>query len=91
MSAFTPSLPNMKIEALTDKLPSDHCLICGADPAMVGLFKPDEPLKWGAATGKTRIIRYCLCSKCHTKPDTPERAEKIIRVELAGGGLNHAE
>jgi len=70
--------------------PGDHCLICGAAPTIIGIFKPDEPLKWGAATGKTRLISYCLCSKCHGQSETPEKAEKIIRAELAGGVI-HAE
>ncbi|OGP59973.1 MAG: hypothetical protein A2V65_01590 [Deltaproteobacteria bacterium RBG_13_49_15] len=91
MSTFSPFLPNMKPEALTEKLPSDHCLICGAAPAIIGIFTPEDPTAWGAKNGKTRLIRYCLCDKCHGRQETLENVEKIIRAELAGGGVTHAE
>jgi hypothetical protein len=79
----------MKIEEITQPRPGDLCLICGAPPAIIGVFKPQEPETWGAAPGKARFLRYCLCSKCHGRPDTPEKAEKIIRAELAGGSVHH--
>jgi hypothetical protein len=78
------------ISDLKKPQPGDHCLICGATPAVIGIFKPDEPEAWGAPSGKTRLIRYCLCHRCNERPDKAERAEKIIRAELAGGGVNHA-
>jgi hypothetical protein len=81
----------MKIEEMTTPRPGDHCLICGGPPGIIGVFQPEEPVKWGAAPGKTRLVRYCLCLKCHGRPETPEKAEKIIRSELAGGGVTHAE
>jgi hypothetical protein len=81
----------MKLEVLSHTLPSDFCLLCGGAPDVIGIFKPEEPLKYGATPGKTRFVRYCLCSKCHGRPETPEKAEKIIRAELAGGGVTHAE
>ncbi len=80
----------MKLEEMTQARPGDRCLICGALPDVIGLFKPQKPETWGAAPGKTRFLRYCLCSKCHEKPDAPERAEKILRAELFGG-VTHAE
>jgi len=77
--------------ALIQKYPSDFCLICGSSPAIIGIFAPEDPQLWGAAPGKTRFVRYCLCLKCHENPETPKRAEKIIQSELAGGGLTHAD
>jgi hypothetical protein len=80
------SLPDLK-----KPCPGDSCLMCGGAPAVIGIFKPDDPKAWGGLDGKTRLFRYCLCSKCHARPKTPEDAEKIIRAELAGGGVTHAE
>lgn len=80
----------MKLAEMTKALPGDHCLVCGDPPAIIGIFTPEDPVKWGAAIGKHRFFRYCLCEKCQAKPDTPERVEKIIRAELAGG-VSHAE
>jgi len=79
------------IEALAQKLPSDFCLLCGGASDVLGVFVPEEPEAWGCFKGKGRIFRYCLCSICQKKPDAAERAEKIIRAELAGGGVTHAE
>jgi len=78
----------MKLEELTKARPGDHCLVCGAPPAVIGIFTPDNPELYGAPAGKTRLIRYCLCEKCRTQPDTPARAEKIMLAELAGGVTN---
>jgi len=69
---------------------NDHCLICGGTPAVVAIFAPDDPGAWGAPGGKGRVFRYCLCSNCQGRPDTPEKVEKIIRAELAGGVI-HAD
>jgi hypothetical protein len=80
----------MNSNILTESRPGDSCLICGEVPAVIGIFKPEEPETWGAPAGKTRLIRYCLCVKCHGKPETPENAEKIIRGELSGGGVKDA-
>lgn len=82
--------PTMKLEALTENLPGDHCLICSGNPVTVGIFIPEKPASWGAISGKGRLFRYCLCQECSEKTDTAERVEKIIRAELAGGGVNHA-
>jgi len=77
----------MKVDELTQPQPGDHCLICGGAPAVIGIFKPGMPGAWGAPDGKARFFRYCLCEICHAKPNTPERVEKIIRAELAGGAI----
>ena len=62
----------------------EHCLLCGGKPHCVALFKPENPMLYGAAAGKIRLIRYCLCEKCRKRPDTPERVEKVILAELSG-------
>lgn len=80
----------MKIEEMTKPFPGDHCLVCGAPPAIIGIFIPDDPKKYGAAAGKTRLVRYCLCDRCNGRPDKQDRAEKIIESELTGG-VTHAE
>lgn len=87
----TGVMNTMKLEALTENLPGDHCLLCGGAPVVVGVFIPQDPEAWGSTKGKGRIFRYCLCESCQKKPDSPERVEKIIRVEIAGGGVTHAE
>lgn len=69
--------------------PGDFCLLCGEPPAVIGIFRPDDPEAFGAPAGKIRLFRYCLCSKCQKLPDTPERVEKIIRAELTGGGAHY--
>jgi hypothetical protein len=78
----------MKVEDLKSPQQGDHCLLCGGSPVVIGIFTPSDPIQWGAPTGKVRLIRYCLCSKCQGSPDTPEKVEKIIRVELAGGVIH---
>ena len=80
----------MKLEEMTQARPGDHCLVCGAHPAVIGIFTPSDPVQWGAPQGKTRLVRYCLCQRCKQKPDTPDNVEKIIRAELVGG-VTHAE
>jgi hypothetical protein len=75
----------MKIEDMNKARPGDHCLICGAHPNVIGVFVPEDPIQWGAPTGKTRLIRYCLCKKCKGRPQTPEQVEKILKSELVGG------
>lgn len=79
----------MKLDEIKRPQPGDRCLICGAAPKIIGCFMPDNSAAWGAKNGKTRLIRYCLCESCQTKPDTTHRVEKIIRAELAGG-VTHA-
>ena len=75
---------------LTQPIAGDYCILCGGTPAIIGLFKPDDPGAWGAAEGKTRFIRYCLCEECQNKKDTPENVEKIIKADLlmVAGGTN---
>jgi len=76
----------MKIDALSKKLPTDFCLLCGGTPDVIGVFVPQPPETWGSRKGKSRLFRYCLCLTCQKKPDAQERVEKIIRAELSGGG-----
>jgi hypothetical protein len=81
----------MTVDEIKTPRPGDKCIVCSGPPEIIGVFAPDDPQKWGATIGKTRLIRYCLCQRCHARPDTPERVEKIIRQELAGGGVTNAE
>ena len=74
----------MTLHDMTKPFNGDHCLLCGGKPNCVALFKPDNPMLYGAAAGKTRFIRYCLCEKCRQKNDTPEKVEKAILAELTG-------
>ncbi|NLX50503.1 MAG: hypothetical protein GXY72_00205 [Deltaproteobacteria bacterium] len=77
----------MKIEEMTKPRPGDLCLVCGAPPAIIGIFTPENQAAWGAPIGKSRFFRYCLCSRCQGQPDTPDRVEKIIRAELDSGDV----
>jgi len=72
------------------KIFGDHCLLCGAEPSCLRIFIPDKPIAWGGCKGKSQLVHDCLCSKCHGRQDTPERVEKIIQADLAGG-VTHAE
>jgi len=80
----------MTVQELNKPRPGDFCLICGNAPAVIGVFVPEAPEIWGGTGGKSRFFRYCLCKKCQGQSNTPEKVEKIIRTELAGGGVNHA-
>ena len=77
----------MKIKEITQRRPDDLCLVCGAPADLVGIFTPEDPAKWGAPRGKSRFLRYCLCSKCQGQPGTPDRVEKILWVELVSGDV----
>jgi hypothetical protein len=81
----------MKIENMAKPFPGDHCLLCGGKPFCIGIFVPENSQKYGAAAGKSRFVRYCLCEKCKEKSDTPQKVEKIIFSDLSGGGVTHAE
>lgn len=76
-------------EEIIERTPSDACLLCGEAPGVLGIFVPGEPSAWGISAGKA--FRYCLCSKCHQRSDKMERVEKIIRHELAGGGVTYGK
>lgn len=68
-----------------------RCLLCSDPAEVVGMFFPDSPEAWGARRGGGRFFRYFLCSRCRTLSDGPERVEKAIWSELAGGGVTHAD
>ncbi|HPA14892.1 MAG TPA: hypothetical protein PKV75_06430 [Desulfobacterales bacterium] len=72
----------MQVQELIQPYVGDHCIICGAPPEVIGIFKPDTPSLYGAPPGKTRFIRYCLCEKCRTSKGVAEQVEKIIHAEL---------
>lgn len=77
----------MNLKKLKNPRPGDFCLLCGADPSVIGVFVPENPQKYGASKGKVRFIRYCLCSRCHSKQGTPENVEKVILTEISGGTI----
>jgi hypothetical protein len=81
----------MKIEDLVKPFAGDHCLLCGGKPFCIGIFVPENSQQWSASSGKSRFIRYCLCEKCKSKTDTPDKVEKVILSELAGGGATHEQ
>jgi len=74
----------MQVQELIQPYLGDHCIICGAPPEVIGIFKPDEPENFGAPPGKTRFIRYCLCERCRQREDVNIQVEKIIRAEIMG-------
>ena len=74
----------MALKTLKNPRPDDFCLLCGANPSVIGVFVPENPQEYGAAKGKNRFIRYCLCSQCYSKQGTPENVEKVIMAELSG-------
>jgi hypothetical protein len=81
----------MKIEDLVKPFAGDHCLLCGREPNCIGIFAPENSQAYGAASGKSRLVRYCLCEKCQDKKDTKEKVEKVIFADLNGGAVHHAE
>jgi len=76
-------------ETLNKPRPGDFCLVCGANPAVIGVFVPEKPTAWRAAKDKSRFIRYCLCGECVKKPDIQATVEKIIRAELEGASIEN--
>lgn len=79
----------MNLRDIHKPIVGDKCLLCGNAPSVIGVFMPDDPGAWGAPTGKTRFVRYCLCNNCQVKPNISTKVEKIIRAELSGGGVTH--
>lgn len=79
----------MEIEDITKPRRGDRCLVCGGKPYVLGVFIPQNAVEWGAAPGKTRFIRYCLCAKCKRKLNIQDRVEKIILSELSDGQAVH--
>lgn len=77
----------MTLRDLIKPFPCDRCILCGDAPYLIGIFRPRDSQLWGAAVGKSRFFRYCLCAKCKGRPDTPDRVEKIIRAELDSGDM----
>lgn len=69
-----------------EALKNEKCLVCGGTPSVVGVFVPDDPSRFGAPEGKSRVVKYILCQRCADDPTTPDRVEKIILSEMAGGG-----
>jgi hypothetical protein len=81
----------MTFSNLKEPRPGDVCLVCNSEPSIIGVFVPQEPGAWGGIKNKARFFRYCLCERCNRRLDKVERVEKIIRAELAGGSVTHAE
>jgi len=73
-------------EMMRKPRPDDACILCGGPVSLIGIFVPDNPMQYGAPMNKTRMIRYCLCNRCHKKTDASERVEKALQVELLGVG-----
>lgn len=70
------------LKTLKDSRPGDRCLLCGSNPEVIGVFVPENPEIYGGIKGKTRLIRYCLCARCHSKQGAAEIVEKVIYSEL---------
>lgn len=79
----------MRMKTFSRKHAGETCLLCGGVPAVVVLFAPEAPEKWGGAAKRVRYFRYCLCRECSATGDTAERAEKIILSDLADGEVTH--
>lgn len=60
-------------------------LLCGGAPDVVGVSVPERPER---CAGKNKAFRYYLCLPYRRFPHTPERFEKIIKSEIAGGVTN---
>lgn len=79
----------MTFADLVKHLPGDRCLLCGNRSAHIGIFSPSDPQKYGAAPGKNRIIRYCLCDKCRGRKNTQEKVEMAIFAEITGAEVRY--
>jgi hypothetical protein len=75
----------MNLDEITKRLPGDLCLVCAAPADLTGIFTPEDQAAWGAPIGKSRFFRYCLCSKCQGRPNTPDKVEKILWSYLKSG------
>ena len=76
-----PSKASAKISVFK---PGYFCLLCGSKPDVGAVFVPDDPLSFGGAEGKTRIVTYSLCQACFDSPDMADRIEKVLKFELGG-------
>lgn len=74
-----------QVEKLLEARDGDGCLLCGRDPAVIGLFWPRDSAAFGAPSGKGRIFRYCLCDRCIEieEGQRTERIEKVIRFQVS--------
>lgn len=75
-------IDDIDFEKLKKIWPKDYCLLCGEKPEYVCIFLPDDPQLFGAAEGKQRLIRYCICEKCKEEPGSAERADKVLLSEI---------
>ncbi len=75
----------MNLDEITKRRPGDLCLVCGGPATLAAIFRPEDSSAWGASAGRSRLFRYCLCSKCQGRQNTPDRVEKILRVMLDSG------
>jgi hypothetical protein len=59
------------------------CLLCGAKPAIYGVFVPPGQLRAMAPPGKTRAVWYSLCRRYHRRGGTPNCGLRLIFRDLA--------
>ena len=82
-----PRLPSSPAAMMADlhRTGKDRCLLCGRRPFVMAVWLPtaDACRKLGVPAGEVRSVGYCLCKKCHRRPDWTSRAEERILAEAA--------
>jgi hypothetical protein len=57
----------------------EPCLLCGGRPHGAGIFAPYDSERWGARTGKQRLLAYSLCEDCETTSTSTECEDEMAR------------
>ena len=70
-----------KIQAVAEV--SLRCLLCGGPEFVRLFFSPDDQRRVQAPEGKSRLLRYSLCARCHKDPTALRRAEERLFAGVA--------
>lgn len=55
-----------------------YCILCGGEPAALGVFFPKHPEFWGGKKDTPRAIMYALCERCLERSNKAEAVERKI-------------
>ncbi len=56
----------------------EKCLLCSRPPTYIGMFAPDNSVKFGGIPGKQRLYGYAICDDCKSEPDCQAHVERVI-------------
>jgi hypothetical protein len=64
------------------------CILCQGPADFVGTFTPDNAERFGAVSGKSRVIFYGICTACAQEPDF-DAIEEILDYTLTDKKITH--